>query len=299
MDFTAPWPQPLLEAMGELGSAADRPNRRRRPNPTSGCAGWHAPAALPTRRAVALQHGFRRPRRADRPRGRATARRVPAGSGARAARHGRHRLRDAPTSPASARATPRTPRTGERLVFDPPDGQWATPPAFPSAAAGSCRRSTTCPPSGACCSRAAACPTARGCCRGHRRGDDHRPPRRGREVSGPSPDGSQGWGFGVGVQVRRTGLGPTVGSYGWDGGLGSSWANDPTERLVGVVLTTDMFTGPLPATRRDPGLLDLRLRRSQPLTWTLKRTATCPFDSAPPPHERGPSAHLRRSCRLP
>ena len=44
---------------------------------------------------------------------------------------------------------------------------------------------------------------------------------------GPSPDGSQGWGFGVGVQVRRTGLGPPVGGYGWSGGLGSSWANDP------------------------------------------------------------------------
>ena len=67
-----------------------------------------------------------------------------------------------------------------------------------------------------------------------------------RGAPGPSPDGSQGWGFGVGVQVRRTGLGPTVGSYGWAGGLGTSWANDPTERLVGVVLTTDMFTAAFP-----------------------------------------------------
>jgi hypothetical protein len=44
-----------------------------------------------------------------------------------------------------------------------------------------------------------------------------------------------------------------VGGYGWAGGLGSSWANDPRERLVGIVLTTDMFTGayPAPATIRD------------------------------------------------
>ncbi len=35
-----------------------------------------------------------------------------------------------------------------------------------------------------------------------------------------------------------------MGSYGWDGGLGASWANDPHERLVGTVLTTDSFTGP-------------------------------------------------------
>jgi CubicO group peptidase (beta-lactamase class C family) len=72
-------------------------------------------------------------------------------------------------------------------------------------------------------------------------------------ASGPSPDGSLGWGFGVGVQLRRTGLARTVGSYGWDGGLGTSWANDPTERLVGIVLTTDMFISayPPPAAIRD------------------------------------------------
>jgi CubicO group peptidase (beta-lactamase class C family) len=65
-------------------------------------------------------------------------------------------------------------------------------------------------------------------------------------ASGPSSDRSQGWGFGVGVQVRTTGLAPGIGSYGWAGGLGSSWANDPKEDVVGVVLTTDAFTGPNP-----------------------------------------------------
>jgi CubicO group peptidase (beta-lactamase class C family) len=65
-------------------------------------------------------------------------------------------------------------------------------------------------------------------------------------VPGPSPDGSQGWGFGVGVQVRRTGLGQTVAGYGWAGGLGTSWGNDPHEGVVGVVLTTDAFTSAFP-----------------------------------------------------
>jgi hypothetical protein len=46
--------------------------------------------------------------------------------------------------------------------------------------------------------------------------------------------------------VRRTGPGPNVGSYGWAGGLGSSWANDPRERVTGVLLTTDTFTRPFP-----------------------------------------------------
>jgi hypothetical protein len=28
--------------------------------------------------------------------------------------------------------------------------------------------------------------------------------------------------------------------------MGSSWANDPGQRLAGVLLTTDAFTGPFP-----------------------------------------------------
>ena len=67
-----------------------------------------------------------------------------------------------------------------------------------------------------------------------------------RGAPGPTPDGAQGWGFGVGVQVRRRGLGPTVGSYGWAGGLGTSWADDPGTDLIGIVLTTDMFVTPFP-----------------------------------------------------
>ena len=72
-------------------------------------------------------------------------------------------------------------------------------------------------------------------------------------VPGPSFDGSQGWGLGLGVQVRRTGLGPTVAAYGWAGGLGTVWGNDPHEQLIGVLLTTDAFTSanPPPATIQD------------------------------------------------
>jgi len=109
------------------------------------------------------------------------------------------------------------PATGERSVYDPPDGQWSRPPAFPSAAGG--LLSTV---------------------------DDVHAFGRMLLDNGRLPDGSQGWGFGVSVQVRRVGVARSVGSYGWDGGLGSSWANDPTERLVAIVLTTDAFTGPFP-----------------------------------------------------
>jgi hypothetical protein len=52
--------------------------------------------------------------------------------------------------------------------------------------------------------------------------------------------------------LTRSGLGG-VGTYGWAGGLGTSWANDPDQQLVGLVLTTDMFASafPPPASIRD------------------------------------------------
>jgi CubicO group peptidase (beta-lactamase class C family) len=72
-----------------------------------------------------------------------------------------------------------------------------------------------------------------------------------RAVCGPDPTGTVGWGFGVGVQLRRSTI-RGVGAYGWDGGLGTSWANDPREDLTGILLTNQMFTSPaLPAVCQD------------------------------------------------
>ena len=63
--------------------------------------------------------------------------------------------------------------------------------------------------------------------------------------------GGQGWGFGVGVLLERLGPTPSVGSYGWEGGLGSSWSNDPVEDLTGVLLTNRMWLSPTPPAIRD------------------------------------------------
>ena len=146
------------------------------------------------------------------------------------------------------------PETGERTVYDAPNGQWAKVPAFPSGGGGLVSTvddvhafarmllsDSRLPDGSRLLSRASVEAMTT-----DRIGVD-------RGASGPSPDGSQGWGFGVGVQVRRRGAARSVGSYGWDGGLGTSWANDPKQRLVGVVLTTDMFTAafPPPAVIRD------------------------------------------------
>ncbi|WP_131737986.1 serine hydrolase domain-containing protein [Actinomadura roseirufa] len=48
---------------------------------------------------------------------------------------------------------------------------------------------------------------------------------------------ARGWGLGVSVVLRRDELYATPGRYGWDGGLGTTWANDPAEDLVAILLT--------------------------------------------------------------
>jgi CubicO group peptidase (beta-lactamase class C family) len=54
-----------------------------------------------------------------------------------------------------------------------------------------------------------------------------------------------GWGFGVRIATARRGL-AAVGRYGWDGGLGTSWFNDPREGLIGVLLTQKLWQSPQP-----------------------------------------------------
>ena len=67
-------------------------------------------------------------------------------------------------------------------------------------------------------------------------------------VSGLAPGDfdTMGWGFGVSVVTRRTGLAKSAGSYGWDGGLGTSWFNDPAEDLTVILMTQRMWTSPRP-----------------------------------------------------
>ena len=124
---------------------------------------------------------------------------------------------------------------GAPVVFDPPAGQWAEPPAFPSGGGGLVSTIDDLHAFGRMLLAGGRLPNG-----------EHLISRAAVEAmttdqlgvlggaASPAPDGALGWGFGVGVQVRRTGLGPTVGGYGWTGGLGSSWSNDPNRDLVGV-----------------------------------------------------------------
>jgi CubicO group peptidase (beta-lactamase class C family) len=51
----------------------------------------------------------------------------------------------------------------------------------------------------------------------------------------------QGWGFGVSMITRRDHIAAVPGRFGWDGGLGTSWASDPHEGMVAVLMVQRLF----------------------------------------------------------
>ena len=145
--------------------------------------------------------------------------------------------------------------TGALVVYDPPDGQWSAPPAFPSGAGGLVSTAGD--------YFAFASMLARG---GSYRGarvlsrssvtlmTSDQLPAAVKAVSGLAPGGfdDMGWGFGVSVITRRTQIYDSVGSYGWTGGLGTMWVNDPAENLTLILLTQHAFTSHLgPVLLRD------------------------------------------------
>jgi CubicO group peptidase (beta-lactamase class C family) len=68
-------------------------------------------------------------------------------------------------------------------------------------------------------------------------------------VSGliPGQFDNRGWGFGLGVVTGRDDPAAPVGSFGWDGGLGTTWRSDPREQMVTVLMTQAAWTSPRPS----------------------------------------------------
>lgn len=56
-----------------------------------------------------------------------------------------------------------------------------------------------------------------------------------------------GWGLGVGISTAREGIGPSPGSFGWAGGVGTSWRCDPAEGMVAMLMTQLSLTSPAAA----------------------------------------------------
>lgn len=245
MDFTAPWPQPLLDAMGGLGLAPGAPEPQVPPPPDE----WirrlgtlpllHQPGTRWLYNTGSDVLGVLVARAAGEPFPSVLAARVldPLGM---------HHTGFS-TDAASARLGTSyavDPVTGERNVYDEPNGQWSTPPAFPSGAAGLVSTVDDFAAFGRMLLAGGVLPDGT---RLLSRASVAAMTTDQLDVVGGAPAidaaGVMGWGFGVGIQLRRTGPSRSVGAYGWDGGLGSSWANDPTEQLTGVILSSDMFAG--------------------------------------------------------
>jgi CubicO group peptidase (beta-lactamase class C family) len=247
MDFAAPWPQPLMEAMAKLSLGSGPPEPQVPPPPDE----WIRRLATLPLLYQPGEHwlyntgsdvlGVLVARAAGQPLDQFLTERVfrPLGmvdTGFCTAHVDRL---------SSCYAT--DPQSGERHVYDLPSGQWSTRPAFPSGAGGLVSTLDDMHAFGRMLLAGGRSPEGLrllGPASVQAMTIDQIGAEPG--ASGPSSDASQGWGFGVAVQIRRTGLGPTVGSYGWAGGLGTSWGNDPNHDLVAVVLTTDMFVSAFP-----------------------------------------------------
>ena len=48
---------------------------------------------------------------------------------------------------------------------------------------------------------------------------------------------SRGWAFGGSIVTRRDDVAAVPGRFGWDGGYGTSWASDPKEDMVAILMT--------------------------------------------------------------
>lgn len=141
-------------------------------------------------------------------------------------------------------------QTGARELHDPAEGgQWSTPPAFPAGGAGLVSTADD------------YLAFSRMLLNGGKH-DGRRILSRhsvetmitdqltpGQKAASGLVNGyfdSHGWGFGLSVVTRREDPSAPVGQYGWDGGLGTSWRNDPSEDLVGILLTQRAWESPSP-----------------------------------------------------
>jgi CubicO group peptidase (beta-lactamase class C family) len=142
------------------------------------------------------------------------------------------------------------PETGELQLFDAPaDGQWSRPPAFASGAGGLVSTVDDVLAFGRMLlahgthgrTRFLARPTVTAMTT-----DQLTPEQKAASTFAPGFFDQEGWGYCMSVRTRRDGTARAVGTYGWDGGLGTMWFNDPSEDLVAVLLTQRAFTSPVP-----------------------------------------------------
>ena len=141
-------------------------------------------------------------------------------------------------------------RTGKDGTYDDArGGQWSRPPAFPSGAGGLVATADD------------YLAFARMLLVGGENGTDRILSRRSvsamtrdqltlaQRPSVPLVPGyfdDHGWGFCMSVLTKPDRLASKAGRYGWDGGMGTSWFNDPNDDLTAILMTNRMWSSATP-----------------------------------------------------
>ncbi|GGA68705.1 serine hydrolase [Pseudoclavibacter endophyticus] len=126
------------------------------------------------------------------------------------------------------------PSGDDLSVFDPPAGEWSRPPAFPDGGAGLLSTVDDYLRFGGMLRRGGA-PILHPETVDVMTSNHLTPEQRGRVWPGADILGDVGWGYGLAVR--------SDGSYGWDGGLGTSWTNLPAHDATVVMLSQRGFDG--------------------------------------------------------
>lgn len=139
--------------------------------------------------------------------------------------------------------------TGALDVFDPAvDSQWSRPPAFPSGGAGLVSTVDDYLAFAQMLLNKGAHGSARILSRPSvetMTTDQLTPAQKALSGLHSGYFDSHGWGFGVSVVTRRD-TAASLGTFGWDGGLGTSWHTDPSEELITILMTQVAWTSPSP-----------------------------------------------------
>jgi CubicO group peptidase (beta-lactamase class C family) len=141
------------------------------------------------------------------------------------------------TTDAHRLATSYARHDGRLEVHDAPDGQWSHPPAFPDGAGGLVSTAEDVITFGRMLLRGGD-PVLTPAAVAEMTRDQLTPEQRSNQWDGFDMLDGRGWGYGVSVLDD--------GRYAWDGGLGTTWSNVPSDDLTVVVLTQRMWdeTGP-------------------------------------------------------
>ena len=132
------------------------------------------------------------------------------------------------TADSTRLATAYESRDGHFEVSDPPEGQWSHPPAFPDGGAGLLSTVDDLVAFGRMLLRGGG-PVLRQTTVNEMTRDQLSAAQRANVWPGFSLLDDRGWGYGLSVLDD--------GRYGWDGGLGTTWSNVPSQDLTVVVLT--------------------------------------------------------------